>query len=97
MNPEHDCPKTCPNRKPEPGNDGITFKFGHGLTVHLDPFEILCWFLLALPIGVTLRDAPGLEFEEAVKRMGIVAGLAIGIRKAPTEKIYQLLADKKLG
>ena len=92
--PPSNCPIECPNRQTE----GITLEFGAGKKMHLDPFEMLLYLLLMLPVGVMIREAfaPDYPFEKAISRVGAIAALAWGIRKAPTEEIYQWLKDKKL-
>lgn len=94
MPPEQPCPIDCPNRQSE----GITLHFGGDRTMHLDPFEILLWLLLMMPIGVAVREAfnPEFTFEKAIGRVGALAALAWGIRKAPTEQIYEWLHGKNL-
>jgi len=89
-----DCPIACPNRQTE----GITLEFGAGKKIHLDPFEMMLYLLLMLPAGVMIREAFAADysFEKAVGRVGAVAALSWGIRKAPTEEIYEWLKDKKL-
>lgn len=81
---------------PEPKSEGVTLDFGKGYRAHLDPFEILLWLLLMMPVGVMLREAwqPDYTFEKAVGRVTALAALAWGIRKAPTEEIYERLAKK---
>jgi hypothetical protein len=71
-------------------HQGITLFFGAN-KVHLDPLEILFLFLLALPIGIMIRDAPNATFEDAMKQVLAVITTATGIRKFPTDKAYQYL------
>jgi hypothetical protein len=82
----------------EQANQGITLEFAKGKTVRLDPFECLLWLLLMLPVGVMIREAfsPDYTFEKAMGRVGAIAALGWGIRKAPTENIFEWLASKKL-
>lgn len=89
-----ECPTDCPNRK----RDGVTLDFGAGKKIHLDPFEMLLYLLLMLPIGITIRDSFAKEFtfQEAAWRVGAIAGLAWGIRKAPTQDIYTWMSTKSL-
>lgn len=88
------CPTECPNRK----RDGVTLDFGSGKRIHVDPFEMLLYLLLMLPVGVTIREAFAADysFEKAVGRVTAIAALSWGIRKAPTEEIYQWLHEKRL-
>ncbi|MEH2067912.1 MAG: hypothetical protein V7K47_07050 [Nostoc sp.] len=71
-------------------HQGITLFFGAN-RIHLDPLEILFFFLLALPIGIMIRDAPNATFEDAMKEVLTVITTATGIRKFPTDKAYQYL------
>lgn len=91
---EQPCPITCPNRR----RDGITLTFALGKSLHLDPLELLLYFVLALPIGVMLRESfqPDYSFEKAAARTGAIVGLVWAIRKAPTESVYEWLESKKI-
>lgn len=92
--PGLNCPTNCPNRR----TDGVTLNFGDGKTMHVDPFEVMLYLLLMLPVGVMIREAFDIDytFEKAVGRCGAIAALAWGIRKAPTEQIYEWLLSKKI-
>jgi hypothetical protein len=72
-------------------NQGITLDFG-ATKIHLDPLELLLLLLLALPIGIMIRDASKATFEDAMKQVVTVMTTVIGIRKLPTNKAYQFLS-----
>lgn len=92
--PTPECSLTCPNRK----RDGITLDFGKSRLIHVDPFEMTLYLLLMLPIGIMVKEAfnPDYSFEKAVGRTTAIAALMWGIRKAPTQSIYEWLATKKI-
>ncbi|AUB37519.1 hypothetical protein COO91_03464 [Nostoc flagelliforme CCNUN1] len=76
-------------------DQGITLDFGT-IKIHLDPLEILLFLLLALPIGIMIRDAPKATFEDAMKQVVTVLTTVVGIRKLPTNKAYQFLSKVSL-
>lgn len=89
-----ECPTACPNRK----RDGIWLDFGKGKKMHIDPFEMLLYTLLMLPIGVMVKEAFATDytFEKAIGRVTAISAFLWGIRKAPTQDIYEWLLTKNL-
>lgn len=93
---EQSCFTNCPNRR----RDGITLDFGKNHRIHLDPFEILLWFLVvSLPAGITLRDAwdKKLEFNESLTRIAMISALGCLIRLSPTEQVSLFLQNFQIG
>lgn len=92
------CTFDCPNRRKR---DGVTLSFGSGRrTIHLDPFELMLFALiLALPVGISLRDAwdGKLEFRESVERIAMISVLAALVRLSPTEQVSNFLSNFYLG
>jgi len=88
------CPIACPNRK----KDGIWLDFGKGKKMHIDPFEMMLYTLLMLPIGVMVKEAFATDytFEKAIGRVTAISAFLWGIRKAPTQDIYEWLLSKEL-
>lgn len=91
---EVNCPVNCPNRRTL--TQGVTLNFGGGRSFHADPFELLLLWVIMLPIGIMVRDAPKTSFDDSIKRVAVTSGLIYAIHKAPTRKIYELLAGTKL-
>jgi hypothetical protein len=89
-----ECPIACPNRK----QDGIWLDFGKGKKMHIDPFEMLLYMLLMLPIGTMIKEAlaDDYTFEKAIGRVTAISAFLWGIRKAPTQDIYEWLLTKSL-
>ena len=89
-----ECPIACPNRK----KDGIWLDFGKGKRMHIDPFEGLLYMLLMLPIGTMIKESFAAEytFEKAIGRCTAISAFLWGIRKAPTQEIYEWLLKTKL-
>ncbi len=87
---------TCPNRRRD---DGITLVFQKDRKIHLDPFEILLWLLLALPVGITMKDAwaGNLAFRESIERIAMISGLGGLIRISPTEQVSHFLGSFYVG
>lgn len=89
------CPIDCPNRRTE----GITLAFGKK-AIHLDPFEILMWVLIAvLPVGISIKDAWSgkLEFKESAERIVMISMLGAIVRMSPTEQISNFLSNFYIG
>jgi hypothetical protein len=91
---EQQCP-SCPNRR----DDGITLVFQKDRKIHLDPFEILLWLLLGLPVGITIKDAwvGNLVFRESIERIAMISGLGGLIRVSPTEQVSHFLGNFYVG
>lgn len=90
-----ECSLTCPNRRRE----GITLQFGKK-PIHVDLFELMLFgLILALPVGMSLRDAwnDKLTFQDSVARIGAILGLGTAVRASPTEKISDALANFNIG
>ncbi|MHC5897347.1 hypothetical protein [Nostoc sp.] len=75
-----------------PQSQGIGLIFGL-VKIHLDPIEMLLFFLLGLPIGTMIRDAPSSSTEDAIKQVMSIVGIVAGIRALPTSKAYQALSN----
>ncbi len=88
------CPATCPNRR----RDGVTLRFSGNRSLHLDPLELLLYLVLALPVGVMIREAfaPDYTFDKAAARTGAIVALVWAIRKSPTESAYEWLESKTI-
>lgn len=95
--PQTEAPETCPLACPNRRRDGVTLNFD-GKLLHLDPLELLLYFVLALPIGIMVREAfqPDYSFDKAAARTGAIVALVWAIRKAPTESAYEWLESKKI-
>lgn len=78
---------------------GLTLVFHKDKKIHLDPFELMLWLLLAMPVGITLRDAwlGQLPFRESIERIGLISGLGSVIRLSPTERVSSLLSTFYIG
>lgn len=88
------CPINCPNRR-----TGITLAFGKKL-IHLDPFEILMWILIAvLPVGISIKDAWAgkLEFRESAERIIMISVLGAIVRMSPTQQVSNFLSNFYIG
>ncbi|MBD2441584.1 hypothetical protein [Nostoc sp. FACHB-110] len=84
---------------PSPKRDGVTLVFRKDSKIHLDPFELLLWLLLGLPVGITLKDAwtGNLAFRESIERIAMISGLGGVIRFSPTEQVSHFLSNFYIG
>lgn len=83
----------CPYKK-----EGITLVFGKKL-IHLDPFELMLWILIAvLPVGISIKDAwdGKLEFRESAERVVMISVLGAVVRLSPTEQVSIFLSKINL-
>ncbi|MFN6572415.1 hypothetical protein [Dendronalium sp. ChiSLP03b] len=93
--PEKQCSFDCPHRR----RDGVTLTFGKQ-SIHLDPFEILLFALIAaLPVGISIRDAwdGKLEFKESIERIAAISALGCLVRMSPTEQVSNFLSNFHIG
>ncbi len=96
------CPSECPYSDPS-GNHlcrpGLVLRYRNLFSIYIDPLELLLWGLVFfLPIGMSVRDAwdDNLSFDDALKRIGALASLAVIIRTGPTNAIYEKLMKTDL-
>jgi hypothetical protein len=96
VNDNEQCYPNCPNRRRD---EGITLVFQKDKKIRLDPFEIVLWFLLALPVGITLKDAwvGSLAFRESIERIAMISGLGSLIRVSPTDRVSDFLSNFYIG
>ncbi|MBC1217726.1 hypothetical protein GNE08_26380 [Trichormus variabilis ARAD] len=80
-------------------SSGLTLVFQKDKKIHLDPFELLLWLLLMMPVGITVRDAwlGQLPFRESIERIALISGLGGFIRLSPTDRVSNLLSSFDIG
>lgn len=78
---------------------GLTLIFQKDKKIHVDPFELMLWLLLMMPVGITLKDAwlGQLSFKESIERIGYISGLGSLIRLSPTDRVSSVLSNFYIG